>query len=273
MRRQGWPGYPLAYPPGGYLPGSFLPGGSSQGIVYPASGAEWADWANHTDGLTAYWRFTRPDAGDEVDLVGTADLSPITTPTQGVFDADLNSVCVEFDAANRRMQAADSSVLETSINDFLYWEVFRCPVVTDTNLRSMAGKRDPSSPNAGWDLFLEFDAAISITLDGGVLTDADSIGEVSGTTPRMVCFVCDRNAGILRIHLWRDGAVVSGVGDTILAAVDLLGSGIFGLGRSEAAGTTASPRVVSAAGMIIGTGARGFGATNLAALAASMGMP
>jgi hypothetical protein len=244
------------------------------GIVYPASGAEWASMAGFAGALTNYWRFTRADAGVELDIEGSADLSPVGTPTQGVFDADLNSVCLQFpDAANRRMAAADSSVLEVGASDFLYWEVCRAPVVTDVNLRAIASKRSADAGNAGWDLFGEFDARVRLTIDGGVnLNNADADEAWSTTTVRIITAVCDRNANSARVHVWHDGAVFSGTGVAITAA-DLTGTGVFGVGNSVAAGAASLPRFVSAAGMIIGTGARGFGALNLSTLAVAMRVP
>ncbi len=244
------------------------------GIIYPASGAEWATWAAMGTGLTAYWRFTAI-AGDELDLVGNVDLTNFAGAcTQGVADEALNSVCVQYTAGSgNRMEAADPADLDPGAGDFLWWWVGRLLDPSDSNLRGLAGKRNTADPFVGAELWATPNSRIRMNLDGGATADAEDNDAAWTNSPLMIVADVDRNANLLKVFAVQDGVLYSSPGQPIDSAdCDATDTGTFRFGYAGPSDVRTPSMLQSAGGVLIGTGARGFTAAKMTALATQMGM-
>jgi hypothetical protein len=170
------------------------------------------------------------------------------------------------------MEAANAGILDVGTGDFLFWWIGRILDPADNNLRAIAGKR-ASNPFPGWELWITPNGPLQMNLYDGTNQDNEQIANAWTTSPLMVVTVVDRNADSLKLFARQDGVNRASDGQTIAATDCTAADGTFRVGNQTQSEVRTPASLVSASGIITGTGARGFNSTNFAALAAAMRMP
>lgn len=179
-------------------------------INYPVDGIALAAAMGFANSPTSYWHF-KATAGIESDLVGSNDLTPTNTPTQGVDSTPLDSKTVQFTGdSTEAMEASGSGVLDITTGSVavLWVGILAGPV-----RNSIMGKRQNVGNTAGYELALNASSQIAFEVDDDPGFQSEGVA-MSLAVPVAILGVYDTNADSHKVHVWVGGTVTSSTGAT-----------------------------------------------------------